>query len=470
MKLLGYLLIFGFIGFSSCQYTAIGVRKSEAYIKKLFIDTFNYTFPLIHYIEFYDISVPFNKAILDSTLTLSEIRLSNLKFDTGKLAFNVTPQDHSLVISNGKKAVNLEVTADLEARWTYKFGPIETQDGTFNAKLKASQTNFTFEFAEDYSKSKSMMNNVWEITKSEIKGFGAYDKIREAINEMVKKQLSSKIDEEIGKYGVLLLNLMTYGKIFRRIKVKGQITNSNPFIIMSEVTGMLNPKGKAPFNVKYESIIMDEMTHKKAVLNSVFDGEKDMQGDVSLHVGLGAAKTIFNHYISTSFESFLIDESKQVEIFKQKLTIRSLLPFYPRLAERFDPAKNVDLSCSILSAGLDKINYTCAFFLASPNNVVALLIDELQWDNLQELSFDDTEKAIVIKNAVKSFSSIVIKNVHIEEYAARQLMFFLKPLSDYLANISVVKIMPETKQENLNYVGSHYHAGESIEVWYKANE
>lgn len=468
MKFLGYLFIFGLIGFNSCQYTGIGIRKSEAYVKKLFADTFNYVFPLIHYIEFYDISIPFNKMVFDSKLTLSEIRLSKLTFND-KLDFEVVNEGKSLIIKNGKDIGNLNIKAELSARWTYSFGPAKTQGGTYNAKLEANGKAFNFEFAEDYSKSKSRMENAWKVSSSEIKGFGAYGKIREAIDGMVKDQLFSKIDEEINKYGALLMNLMTYGKSLRRIKVEGRIEKSNPFVLMSEVVGMVNPQPKTPFNVKYESIIMDEMTHKKAILNESFTANNDIKHNVSFYIGLGAAKTILKHYITTAFESFLIDSTKQNEIFKDPLSIRLLASFYPRLAERFDLSEEVDLSCTILTADMDEVKYTCAFSLAHSKNVVVLLIDELQWKNLGELSFDDTSKTVVIKNKVTSFSSIVIKSVYIEEYVARQLMFFLKPLSDYLADTSMVKIYPNI-DENLDYAGSESHAGESFEVWYKVKE
>eukprot|EP00826_Nyctotherus_ovalis_P037209 TRINITY_DN337_c0_g2_i2.p1 TRINITY_DN337_c0_g2~~TRINITY_DN337_c0_g2_i2.p1 ORF type:complete len:471 (+),score=109.42 TRINITY_DN337_c0_g2_i2:140-1552(+) len=467
MKLLRHLLVFCIVSWASCQYNSIGLRKVLSGVTKDFKKNFAQVFSSIQYMEFYDISSPFNEILLDSTLTLSEIRLDKISFDASALKFNITPQDKSLNITSANN-LNLKVTAELSANWLYKVSFAEVFEGTFSANLMAEETKFGFELNVEYNRSVAKVEHMWNINSSMIKGFGDYEYVHEGLRDIVQNQLFPKVNEELSKYGMLVLNLMTYGKSLRRIPVKGNLPTLRPYVIKSEISGLENPKGAAPLDVKFSSHIMDEMTHRKTPISHDFgQTEAVAGGDVSFYLGYGAAKAVFNAFLVTSMETFLVGEELQKTWFKYRLTVRALLPFYPRLADQYNPDKPIDLTCTVLSSDMKAVKYTCVFILSESPGTSILPIDELYWNKTETLSFVDADKEIVIRNDVKTFGGVVMKSVSIGEFAARQIMFFLSPVSEYLASVLMLKVKPVSEFDNWKVKGYTVYPSKSIEVNYE---
>lgn len=467
MKLLRHLIVFCIVGWANCEYNSIGLRKTLNGVTKDFKKNFAQVFSSMQYMEFYDLSSPFNEILLDSTLTLSEIRLDKISLDTGALNFTVTPQNKSLTITNTSN-LNLNVSAELNANWLYKVSFAEVFEGTFSANLKAERTSFEFNVSVEYNKSVAKMDHVWKIANSSIKGFGDYEYVHEGLREIVQNQLFSKVNEELSKYGMLVINLLAYGKSLRRIPVRGNLAAPRPYVIKSEVSGLESPKGAVPLDVKFSSYIMDEMTHRKTLIAHNFgQAEATADGDVSFYFGYDAAKTVFNAFLVTSMETFLVGEELQKTWFEYRLTVRTLLPFYPRLADQYNPDKPVDLTCTVLGSDAKAIKYTCAFVLSESPGSSILPIDELYWNRTETLTFVDADREIAIKNSATGFGGIVMKSVGIEEFAARQVMFFLSPVSEYLASALTLKVKPVSDFDGWKVKAHVVHPGKSIEVTYE---
>jgi len=480
MKLLGYLSIFFIIGWAGCQYTSIGVRKYTNGTKKDFEKLFYEVFGNVNYIELYDISQLFNKILLNSYLTLSQIRLSGITLDKKHLNLSLINQEKFLDIASPNGDLNLNWKANLSAKWSFRVGFSTIQEGTFTAELEAENTSFSFKFFTNYSESTAQMNNQWKINKSDIKGYGLYKGMHEGLKDMVHNNLSLKIDEELGKYGRILLDLMTYGRSFRRIpikaKYKGQEVNDfvpNEFVLVNEISGLMRPVDSTPLNIKFNSFMMDEMTHRREIINTPITTSSYLsEADLLFYLPYNISRKIFNYFLVSSYETLFIKTDKAEKLFKQDFTIRTLAKFYPKLAEEHTMDKKLELGCTISSADLNAVNYTCAFFSTESENNTVFLIDTLMWRKQLKVDVDLNahEKPIVISSEAKNFDRIVIKGIKIEERATRQLMYFFKPLSDYLVDITTIYVYPVSSKDNLEVIKPKHDAQRNLMVPYNVSK
>jgi hypothetical protein len=487
MKLLGYLLLVCVIGWATCQdrnlayklgaYNSIGLLKSRNGTEKEFKTNFLQIFSDTRYIEFYDISQPFNKIVLNSYLTLSQIKLRNITFDKKALSSNLTFSDNELNITNPEKELNLKFTAEMTANWGYKIGISEINHGTFTALLEADKTKFSFNFFTNYSKSTATINNEWKIIKSDIKGYGAYKEIHEGLKDMVDKNLVPKINEELGKYGTLLLDLMIYSRSFRKMAIKANHVEENrdayTYVLMNEVSGLNKPNKTFPLDIMFNGYILNEQTHKKRILNNTnFKPDIKNSSDIVLFFNSSTLAELPRIILEDSFEILLIDNNTQQKLFNQTFKIKTLTKFYPRISEEYNPETELELTCTLLN-NKTSVVYTCAFSLVETKDIV-FHIDKLEWKPNYNITVDKENSThpstfITLNTETKSFSSIKIKSVQIEEFAARQLMFFLNPLTDYLVKRSGVSLYTTSPRDNLAIEFEEISEG-YVAIFYKFKE
>jgi hypothetical protein len=67
--------------------------------------------------------------------------------------------DDHLDINSRKENLNLNMRAQLEAKWSFRVGISKIYEGTFEAQLEASKTIFSFKFNNNYSKSTAKISN-----------------------------------------------------------------------------------------------------------------------------------------------------------------------------------------------------------------------------------------------------------------------------------------------------------------------
>lgn len=273
---------------------------------------------------------------------------------------------------------------------------------------------------------------------------------------MISKKLFPKINEDLGKFGVTLLDLVTYGKSFRRIPVRANYIEegkkANVLVIVNEIKEVQSHKGGAPLQIKFNSYIMDEKTHRKQILkrtnNLIKDSTNTILVDCSFILDYDVPMTIFDFALMNFFETLYIEKTKQEKIFNQRLKIKTLAQFYPRLTDEHYPELELELTCTVLNIITTDVKITCAFSLTEHKDSIVLLIDELVWKRrLKETigsKVGGENEPLVIENTAEGFSSILVKSIRIEEFAAKQLMFFLKSLSDYLAKVTAINVHPVT--------------------------
>jgi len=400
--------------------------------------------------------VPFNKFVLDSYLTLSQIQLEKISIISDKKDF-----DYGLKIRND----NLEIAdsgnsslvwkAELKAKWSFKVGFSTIQEGTFTAGLEAKNTTFSFKFFEDYSKSSANVTNDWKITKSEIKGYGAYKEIHEKLKSMVKEKLSLKINEELTKHGDLLLYLMTYSRSFRKMSVTSHTEIGKTlysYVLMNEINKLGEPEANNPLKIMFGGYMLNEQTHTKRPLNYSSMSSNPTDVDIVLSFNQNTLKEVFNAFLADSFETLFFNKTELEKLLGDSFNIKTLARFYPRIAGAYDPEEKLELGCTLLNKNNE---YTCAFFLAGNKPDMVLLIDKLEWGQNFNFSYlNDTRQSITIENKPGNFKSIAIESVKIDQLSAIQLMLFLKPLSDHLTKISVIKLNTVSKSDDLVYHGS----------------
>eukprot|EP00826_Nyctotherus_ovalis_P053840 TRINITY_DN7025_c0_g1_i9.p1 TRINITY_DN7025_c0_g1~~TRINITY_DN7025_c0_g1_i9.p1 ORF type:complete len:469 (-),score=45.22 TRINITY_DN7025_c0_g1_i9:141-1547(-) len=465
MQLMRYLLVLCAVGWISCQYNSIGLRKTMEGVKSDFKRKFMQIFSTIRYIEFYDISKPLiNIPIPNPTVTLSEIRLSSLTLnDKANLDFKVNTHPHFVDIVR-KKELNLGWTATLNAKWNFGFGPFVFQEGSLKTSITGDGTTFRFRFNENYKESNASISSKWKCSPINLKESEPFGFILGYVNDALNDILSS-IDKEMNKYGVLVLNLMTYGKSLKRVAIRGKLSEADSYIV-SEIGNLVRPTEKFPLNAKFNSFLLDMETHEKAAIDYPFSpGEHDAH-DVAFYLGYRAAQAIASKFLTVSFANFTIGAKLQQELFGRRLTVRSLIPFCPRLAGEYDPTKELDLQCALLTADFGTAKFTCAFNLTSTKTTI-LLIDELRWNKHITLGYDVNTKEVTIENGAKGFSSLVAKNAYMRSHAARQLMLFLMPVSSYLAEASALRLKPVLDKDELDYVAQDFRVNEWLAVYYK---
>ena len=402
--------------------------------------------------------MPFNKIVLNSYLTLSQIQLEKIRIVSGenKLGYDLNIQDDHLDIFSFKNGSKLEWKAELNAKWTFKVGFSTIHEGKFKADLEAKDTIFSFKFFTNYSNPSAKVTNDWKITKSDIGGHGAYREIEEKLKSMVKENLFLKINEELTKHGALLLDLMTYSRSFRKMPVKNHTEiKKTPYsyVLVNKIKKLEKPEQKNPLKIMLSGDILNEQTHKKRTLYNLSRSSISDGADIVLSFNLNTLNQVFSASFTDSFETLFFNKAKLIELFHDLFNITTLARFYPRIAEEYEPRLELELSCTLLNA---KYEYTCAFFLVEDKHKrerdIVFLIDKLEWE--QKLDFTCPKNAsdsIIIENKANNFKSIVIESVKIDPFSARQLMFFLKPLNDHLGQISAIRLDPVSSRDNLTF-------------------
>lgn len=434
-------------------------------VKSDFKKKFMHVLSTIRYIEFYDISKPLiDIPIPNPTVTLSEIRLSWLKLNDGTdPAFKVDVQPHFVDIAT-EKPLELGWSATLDAKWSFGFGFLVFQEGSLRASVAGSETRFKFRFSENYKESNASISTNWKSSPLEFKESEPFGFILSYINEAVNDILSS-IDEEMSKYGALVLNSMIYGKTLKRVAIRGKFSEADSYLV-SEVEKLAAPTEKFPLNAKFTSFLLDMETHEKAAIDHPFSPAQDGAHDVAFYLGYRAAQDIASLFFAVSVTNFTIGAKLQEELFGHRLTVRSLISFCPRLAGEYDPTKELDLQCTVLATDLSTVKFTCAFNLTSTKTTV-LLIDELHWNKHIVLGYDVKTKEVTIESGAKGFSSLVARNAYMRSHAARRFMLFLMPVSSYLAEILALKLRPVLDKDGLEFAAQEFRANQWLAVYYK---
>jgi len=422
------------------EFNAFGLTKSSDILKVELAEAVNKIIGSIGYIQFYDVSEQIHVFPINPIVTLSNIEMSGLKFvnhlDASQIEYTAT---ESAATIKGK-ALTISMDAKFSCKWTYKIGGSTMYSGTYTATLGTEKPEIEFMFVNDKPTSVGKIGFGWKITASEVKGFGAFAMVKNTVNDIVKNKLFSIFNTEINRYNDIVVNSMIYNYFFRNMPLLVPTKMTDKLSLKNVFTKFLvsNDEKHDSLHFVYNSSIYYAIGHYEVPFNGSFDSSYTKSG-ITMHLGVRQLDDLFELLRKNASEThFVIKPEDQVKLFGYALSVNSLVPFYPRLGEEYDPELTIDFSCDMM----DSLSYhkkymvDCKFVLHDDPNEVLFVIEGLEWGCNRKLEpIQDTEKTwLEMKLTDFRFENLKVKNPIMPTYVQKQLLSFLQPMAKFPEN------------------------------------
>lgn len=427
---------------------------------------FSDTLPLLRYLELYDMSIPVKLFPNYGVMTFSDIKFSQFNitknFGQDELKYN---SYEGLVTFELIKDSSFKAKAKLSFNETLKAEDTPIYKHEYYPDIDSKKTTFVVKLRLGMKRIEGSLSLGWNLTTPISEEDNNVDNARRKI---LNEKLFPALEKEFNRYLISIVNKVIYNDIYNEIFLTSKNTEGRFVALRNELKEFNLPiiNGHAYLTFKFASSIYDSVTRTSTPLEGTF-APSESRSPVHLYLRHEDMVKLYlaavRYYIP---QSLLIGEEMQKKYFGSDLTVSSLIPFCPRLADQFDPAKKLDFACTLLatSTSTEPIHFKCAFLLRDPQKSPVLPIDRVSLGGRLKIAPGSGEAAeLVLDNAV--FHSMEIRSVWLPNHSLQQLKLFLRPINTAIQEMAALNLMLKRKESNWEFVEAVSNAERDLRGW-----
>eukprot|EP00826_Nyctotherus_ovalis_P049065 TRINITY_DN5862_c0_g1_i1.p1 TRINITY_DN5862_c0_g1~~TRINITY_DN5862_c0_g1_i1.p1 ORF type:complete len:546 (+),score=102.21 TRINITY_DN5862_c0_g1_i1:156-1640(+) len=429
---------------------------------------FSDTLSQLRYLELYDMSLPVKLFPDYGVMTFSDIKFSQFNiaknFKQNEIRYN---NYEGLVTFELIKNSSFKAKAKLGFNETFKAEDVPIYKHEYYPGIDSKKTTFAVTFRMETKVIGGSLSLGWNLTTPISEENNNIDNARRKIlNEM----LFPELEKEFNRHLISIANKIIYNDIYNEIFLTSKNTEDRFISLRNELKKFCFPiiNGHAYLAFKFTSSIYNSVTRTSTPLEGTF---APSEFRFPVHLYLRHEDMVKLYFAAARYyapQTVLIGKEMQKKYFGSDLTVSSLIPFCPKLADQFDPSKKLDFACTLLttSSATEPMHFKCAFLLRNPQKSPVLVIDRLSLGGKLKIALRGGESAeLVLDNTV--FHSMEIRSVRLPSHSLQQLRVFLKPINTAMQEMTALSLMLKRKETNWEFLGAISNAEGDMTIGYE---